>query len=203
MQLKIEPQTAKRERYSTPESAGGKASSHVLDLAIQRQELSNWCWAAIAASLGDFYRRRHFTQHEIASRMLGYDCSCLASDPEAAARCDVFAMLDEALRVTECYSHWSPGRPTFERLCAEIGSGRPLCVGIDWQIGGSHYAVVSGCYVETREIYVVDPLHGPSVQPFDAFPATYRGTGGMWRGTFWTQRPTASQSGPKNEGMNA
>lgn len=87
MKLRVEHQSTKRIGSFTGGSVEGTARSHVLALTVQRQELSNWCWAAIAASLGDYYRHRHLAQHEIASRLLGYDCSCAASDPEAPIRC--------------------------------------------------------------------------------------------------------------------
>jgi hypothetical protein len=125
----------------------------------------------------------------VASALLGFDTSRYQKEPEVAARCDAYAMLDEALRIVGCYSHWSPGRPTFERIRAEIDASRPLCLRVAWYRGGSHYVVVTGYSTDTREIYLEDSLHGPSVQAFDPFPGTYRMTGGVWRETFWTCTP--------------
>jgi hypothetical protein len=191
MQLRIEPPEAKRESYSDAARrySSPMCNTYVLDFVLQHQELAKWCWAAIAASVGRYYGAQHWHQHEVASALLGFDYSRFQKEPEVAARCDAYAMLDEALRIVGCYSHWSPGRPTFERIRAEIDAGRPLCLRVEWYCGGSHYVVVTGYYADTREIYLEDSLHGPSVQAFDTFPGNYRMTGGVWRETFWTSPP--------------
>jgi hypothetical protein len=158
----------------------------MLDFVMQHQELSKWCWAAISVSMGRYYGTRYCQQHEVASALLGFDCSHFQEEPEVAARCNEYAMLDEALQLVGCYSHWSPGRPTFERIQAEIDAGRPICLRVEWYRGGSHYVVLVGYYAGTREIYIEDALHGPSIQAFDKFPNNYRMSGGVWRETFWT-----------------
>ena len=163
-----------------------KSKTSVLDFVIQRQKLSKWCWAAIAASLGNYYRTSYLQQHEVASRMLKFDCSRFHESTSVATHCNQCAMIDEALRISGCYSHWSPGRPTFDRIQSEIDVGQPICLRLEWYKGGFHYLVLIGYYNETGEIYVDDPLHGSSVQVFENFPSSYRGTGGIWRETFWT-----------------
>jgi hypothetical protein len=47
--------------------------------------------------------------------------------------------------------------------------------------------VITGYAAGSGELYVQDPLHGPSLQAFERFPAQYRSTG-LWRGTFWTRK---------------
>ncbi|HST58109.1 MAG TPA: papain-like cysteine protease family protein [Longimicrobium sp.] len=165
-------------------------------LELEIQELGRWCWAAISASLGRFYGTRAWRQHEAAAAVLGFDCSGHREDAALRARCDVNARLDDALALAGCHSHWSAGRPTFERVVSEIGASRPVCVQLEWRHGGSHYVVLSGYHADTREVHVLDPLHGPSVQPFDGFPSGYRGTGGAWRATFWTAPPRAASTPP-------
>lgn len=178
MRLRVEPPGAKWETYSgvtgPPVPSDG---SVMLNLRLQRQVHSNWCWAALAASLRDFYGRAPLRQEDIAA--------ALRVDGDSSAR------LDDALQAAGCYSHWSPGRPTFERIAHEIAAGRPVCLCIDWLGGGSHYVVISGYDRERRELCVGDSMHGPSVQPFDTFPGLYRVTGGIWRGTYWTAAPAA------------
>jgi hypothetical protein len=155
---------------------------------MQRQQLSKWCWAAIAVSIADYYQSGGLCQADVASTVLGVDCSDPHEAAEHGSRYNTYADLDRSLRSVGCFSHWSPGRPTFARLCSEIDAGRPLCLSIVWRNGGSHYVVVIGYHAETREIYVEDPLHGPSVHIFDKFPHSYW-NGGFWRGTFWTSPP--------------
>jgi hypothetical protein len=187
MKLRIEPFNAKKENYSAVRAAKERRlNSRVLDFVMQRQELPKWCWAAISSSLAHYYRAERCGQHEIASALLGFDCSRFRQEQDVRSRCDDYAMLDEALRLARCYSHWSPERPTFERICGEIDHDRPVCVHVQWHRGGSHYVVVTGYYFDSGELYVEDPSHGPSVQNFETFPRNYRMSGGLWRGTFWT-----------------
>lgn len=190
MKLRIEPLEAKSESYSGAVQVPARVGNiGVLDLSVSRQELPKWCWAAIAGSMGRYYGTGLWPQHEVARAVLGCDCSRFREDEELRARCDAYAMLDDALRLTGCYSHWSPGRPTFERLRAEIVAGRPACLQIDWYRGGAHYVVLTGYYDDTGEVYIQDPLHGPSVQDFASYPRHYCGIGGVWAGTFWTCPP--------------
>ena len=197
MKLRVEPHGARNESYSgVPAGGAGRGGAVVLDLVLQRQELSKWCWAAISVSLGRYYGTTERRQREVAAALLGFDCSRFGEEPEVRESADAYAMLDEALQLAGCYSHWSPGRPTFERLRAEIDAGRPVCLQIEWLRGGMHYAVVAGYDAEAAELYVEDPLHGPSVQPFEGFPGGYR-KGGFWRGTYWTCPPACA---PRPEG---
>lgn len=197
MRLRIEPPDARRESYSgdIPRTPG--TGARFLDLVVERQALGNWCWAAVGAAFAGYYRGCAESQHDVASALLGYDCSGCGTDAGLSARCNVLAMLDRVLADLGCFSHWSPGKPTLERIEAEIDAGRPLAVSIDWLRGGSHYVAVAGCSVAAGEVYVADPLHGPSVQAFSAFPHGYRG-GGYWRGTYWTA-PPAARAGPRQE----
>jgi hypothetical protein len=200
MKLRIEPLEAKRESYSgVAQSETTECSAYVLNFIMQRQVLPKWCWAAISVSLGHYYGTRRWQQQDVASALLGFDCSRFEDLPDVRVRSDECAMLDEALRLAGCYSHWSPGRPTFKRLRTEIAAGRPVCLQIQWYRGGSHFVMVTGYYADTCEIYIEDPLHGPSVQPFDKFPDSYRALGGVWGGTFWTCLPplTRPESTPE------
>lgn len=189
MKLKIEPPDARRESFPSEQRREVPTVGRVLDLLVERQELRRWCWAAICVSLGRFYGTGKWTQAQAASALLGFDCTAHAADSKLRARCDVSARLDDALALVGCHSHCSPGRPTFDRVAAEIVLGRPVCVQIEWRHGGSHYVVLAGYHGQGRELYVHDPLHGPSTHPFDGFPRSYQGTGGAWRATFWTCGP--------------
>jgi Papain-like cysteine protease AvrRpt2 len=168
MKLKVDPALAWPYAAAPAER---RASAAVLPMSVERQELSNWCWAAIAAALARHFKTGEFRQDEIA---------------QIVERRNTTAALDDALRRVGCVGRWSPGRPPFEHIAAEIAQGRPLCVCIQWQSGDAHYVVVTGCHTDTREIVIEDSLHGPSVHPFDEFPRSYRGSRAVWRGVYWT-----------------
>lgn len=190
MQLRIEPSnTGQASGSGTYRRRKPSVNAWVLDLLMQRQSLPKWCWAAIAASLARYYQSGPYDQHELASALLGIDCTHYQEPLPVAAQCDNEALLHEALTLVGCYSHWSPGRPSFEHIQTELESGRPVCVRIEWHAGGSHYIALIGYYADTGEVYVEDPLHGPSIHPFHAFPDSYRISGGVWRETYWTRPP--------------
>lgn len=196
MLLKIEKITDPKviQKEATPVSNNRpKNQLSILDLRLQPQKLSNWCWAAIAASLSQYYGTKGWQQEAISSHILGFNCSNFQQDKSIEAHCNQYAMLDQALKLVGCYSHWSPSRPSFERIKQEIDRGHPLCVRVEWYGGGFHYLVLMGYYHETKEIYVDDSLYGLSVQNFAEFPHNYRGIGGMWRETFWTCSAESTQ----------
>jgi hypothetical protein len=73
MRLRIEPPGARRESYSGAARGEADPAGRVLDLAVERQELERWCWAAICVSLGRFYGTRRWTQRQAAGALLGFD----------------------------------------------------------------------------------------------------------------------------------
>jgi len=185
MRLIIESPNARTECYSGM-SPQGQATT-VLDLSVERQEKSRWCWSAIAVSLARFYGTGDWRQSDLAAQVLAGSGSLPPENETDPLNRE--ALLEDALRLVRCFSHWSSGRPTFERLAMELSLGRPLCVRVGWHKGGGHYAVISACAPETRKIFVNDPLHGISAQLFDNFPAYYLAKRGVWAETIWTRSP--------------
>lgn len=197
MRLLIEPPNAHRAGWLP----GPTQRSGQTGLLLERQERSRWCWAAIAVSLA-----RHFgltgpagtpwTQRELAARLLSEvppDAAPAPADGDDLLNREL--LLEQALRVVGCFSHWSRGRPSPQRLAAELQAGQPVCLRIAWHDGGSHYVAVAGLEPATGEVFVQDPLHGPSVHAYEGFPDRYRNRGGVWAETVWTRGP-ASRSAP-------
>ncbi|NEW06828.1 hypothetical protein GK047_12485 [Paenibacillus sp. SYP-B3998] len=191
MRLNIEPSASKKASYYDVQklSSGSRTDTRVLPLILEPQQLSNWCWAALSASIGRYYGAVDMGQPEIAGKLLAMDCSRHMEEPEVATACNTVAMLDDALRLVGCFSHWSPAKPAFERIAMEIDAGRPVCLCLEWKFGGTHYAVITGYSARAGDVYIEDPLHGSSVQAYASFPGGYLGSAGYWRGTYWTQSP--------------
>jgi hypothetical protein len=145
---------------------------------LGRQERAHWCWAAVASSVAEYYHGSRITQTEVCRLVLNVDI-------HSSAITDCPGYMDEALIAVGCFSNWSPGRPTFERIRQELCAGRPICVCIEWRRGGAHYVLITGAFPESGEIYVQDPEQGSSIQMLSDFPAKYR-QGGWWRGVYWT-----------------
>jgi len=186
MKLNIEPSGATRASYAQFDAMNETSCVSVLPFAMERQLLSHWCWAAIASSMQTYYDKGTGGQECVASLVLDKDCSLMLRGASGLEEINRDAMLDHALKAVHCFSHWSPEKPAFERIVIEIDAARPLCVCLEWKHGGNHYAVIVGYSSDTRELYLQDPLHEASVQPYDAFPGEYRSEGAYWRGTYWT-----------------
>ncbi|VAW70647.1 hypothetical protein MNBD_GAMMA09-3627 [hydrothermal vent metagenome] len=160
-----------------------------IDLVVQQQQKAHWCWAALASSLADYYQTGDWTQEQIALEIADRD-SLLDKKMITITRgnTNVNTTLDKALRVSRCLSHWSPGKPSFERIQFEINLGRPLCMRIEWHAGDAHYAMLNGYDAKNRYVLVKDPLHGDSRQAYKEFPRNYNNCGGVWTETYWTDK---------------
>ncbi|MFF4160904.1 papain-like cysteine protease family protein [Streptomyces sp. NPDC001678] len=170
MLLRVEPPEA-----AASTAVGGRLVGRVLGAVVERQRAGRWCWAAVAAGVATYYGTE-CTQEDVA-RALGR-----GDDPSAGAG----ARLDEALAAVGCFSHWSPGRPAWDRLVSELVAGRLVGVQIRWSGGGSHFVLLCGAWDEL--VHVADPATGAAALPFADFPRAYR-DGGVWDGTFWTRPP--------------
>ncbi|HKF49967.1 MAG TPA: papain-like cysteine protease family protein [Terracidiphilus sp.] len=187
MRLTIEsefaPSSSVGARFTGPEFVNGAVR---LDVCLEKQHRRNWCWAAIASALGRYYGTSGASQDEIASRALASDSS--RGDERAEVdEANVEFRLDRALQAAGCFSHWSAGKPVFERIRFEINMGRPLGARIEWHHGGAHYVVIHGYRDEGELVLVGDSQHGPGEYALSRFPSLYR-EGGAWTETFWTSR---------------
>ena len=160
-----------------------------LPLTVGEQLRSRWCWAAIASAVATYYQTMSVDQHQIVDS--------LWSDPDPVNKRytredllerNVNFKLDVALKYVKCFSHWTIGKPVFERIQFEINQGRPLGVRLEWFKGGAHYVLVNGYNHQEGSIMIEDPLHGPGVHGFDRFPNNYRESGAVWTETFWTNK---------------
>lgn len=172
------------EGFCSPKAVDGAV---LLEVRVEKQLLNNWCWAALASALGGYYGTSQASQTEIASRLLEADCTALAIDEELRKRVDREFRLDRAMMAAGCFSHWSAGKPMFDRVRFEINLGRPFCARIEWHQGAAHYVLIHGYRERGEHILVADSLHGPGQYPLPDFPARYR-EGGAWTETFWSTR---------------
>jgi hypothetical protein len=149
-----------------------------LPIAVGKQVRSRWCWAAIASAVAGYYKTRSIDQVQLVDSLL----------PPALLEKNVNFKLDVALKYVNCFSHWTIGKPIFDRIQFEINQGRPLGVRLEWFTGGAHYILVNGYNDRDGSIMIEDPLHGPGVHVFELFPDHYRGPGAVWTETFWTNK---------------
>jgi hypothetical protein len=166
-------------------------SSYRIRFKIEQQEQSEWCWAAVAASLAKFFdpcdvcsKRTLFQQCQIATRVL----SPLSPPPPAPkldccgdpTPCNIPQVLAEVLKAIGMWRTTLDRPLTFDEVQQEIDADRPVCVRIEWPDGGGHAVVIRGYRVLASgalQVYVADPLYPSSLVDFDEFTFSYYGDG--------------------------
>lgn len=156
-----------------------------LDFSIETQTQSNWCWAAVAASVGHYYQTGNWSQCGIASNALNFSCC------DNPWQCNVYGYLDIALTITHSFNSKTFSRIEEPVISNEIQTGRPVCLRCAWNGGGAHFVVIYG--VNSGHILVADSIYGYSVNQLENFPAAYQ-SGGQWTHTYLTQNNTEGRA---------
>lgn len=171
--------------YKLPKLIGNEC---FLEIELERQLKSRWCWASLACAIARYYETMDVQQAQFAAELLkNVDAEHNIYPIEDQLEKNVDFKLDVALKYAGCFSHWSAGKPTFDRLKFEINQGRPLCVRLEWLKGGAHYIMIKGYDWEKGTVLIDDPLHGLDRMPFENFPEKYRVSGAVWTETYWTK----------------
>ena len=176
-----------------PQAAGGAASNNPLQIAVQTQLQTEWCWAAVTASISAFYSDAPAKkQCELATTLLYTDCCIepLPPPPPPAWSGNAPYALDGALQLVnhlkgDLISDVIP----FAQIVTEIDAGNPVCCHINWTTGnlGGHFNVIVGYDGTTRDVIVRDPYspYGQSTLPYETFKSNYHG--GTWDQTYLTR----------------
>jgi len=165
---------------------GAPVSSRALPLVMQIQEKSQWCWAAVASSIKDFYATGAMAQCAIASAELGLACCPTAS---AAPGCNVPWYLDRALRRVGHLDRMTFTSESFATVQLEVNGGRPLCARIAWSGSGAHFVGLGGWsldHIGTQYIDVHDPFYGFTTATYTSFLTSYRAPGDTWTHSYFT-----------------
>src|SRR5580658_7052248 len=132
--------------------------------SMQDQELDQWCWAAVAASLNNYVAPdQHLEQCEVVTLVLNQGDCC--KNPQAF---DEAGSLTQALNVLNRQA----GQPilgplSFAQIRLTIDGGWPIPVRIVWDDnpGNAHSVVISGYTVSksgAQLVQVDDPFYGRS-----------------------------------------
>jgi hypothetical protein len=161
-------------------------------MQMERQQESNWCWAAVAVSVHNFLNANSgITQGELATKVLdmekqipsGVDCS------KTPGLCNCSAGLDDAL--TEAGNLKLRGFLQnqfllFDSIKRWVNADLPVGARIVWFGDGAHFIVLDG-YREFNSgeqlVHVQDPLYGPSYQDYQDLVNDYP-PGGNWQDTY-------------------
>ena len=167
-----------------------------LQFAIQKQEHSNWCWAAVAVSVADFYDKTSRRQCDLVNQRRGLKTCCSEPDGSDTKRCDQPDHLEQALSDLNHFSE-QVGVLTFREVQNEIVLGRVMGIRIAWpppppQDHVGHAITLDGYYVtDSGERYVIgkDPAPGDSfAMLYDEFKSHYGDNrDGTWHLTYRTK----------------
>ncbi|AKA22803.1 papain-like cysteine protease family protein [Pseudomonas chlororaphis] len=160
------------------ERAGRAAAS--LNFNIQQQTQTNWCWAALSASVGHYYGTGAWTQCGVANAELGRNSCCSQPGP-----CNVYGYLDSALRTTRSFGGMSQGSLSLSAIENQIGLGRPVGLRCAWFGGGAHFLAIHG--TNGGYLLIADSIYGYSTRALNSFPRSYNG-GGNWTTTYFTRK---------------
>jgi hypothetical protein len=154
-----------------------------LDFQMQKQEHSNWCWAAVSVSVDRFFDSgSSWQQCGMAHAELGLPC-CEGTDQ----RCNKPFFLEQALdRVGRLKGSPQPAPLSFSQIKLELDAGHPVGVRIEWNDGSGHFVLITG-YNETpgvQRLTIDDPFYDRSRVSYSGFLNRYQGSG-AWTGTFF------------------
>ncbi|MCU0120562.1 hypothetical protein N8H74_20060 [Pseudomonas sp. B2M1-30] len=173
----LDPQLVEVENHAVAAAPVQAAAS--LNFSMQRQTQSNWCWAAVSASVGNYFGTGSWTQCGVASSALDRNC-CNQPGP-----CNVYGYLDQALRITRSYNGMGQGSLSMSAIQNQINMGRPVCLRCAWYGGGAHFLAIYG--TNGNYVLVADSIYGYSTRALNSFPGSYNG-GGTWTTTYFTQK---------------
>lgn len=150
---------------------------------MQRQAQSQWCWAAVAASVAAFYNNgTSQTQCDLVNGVLGLSDCCTNG---SSANCDVPASLKDALRRVGHWASSCAGAASWQDLDLEIHAGRPVAAQISLIGGGAHFVTIVGTGTPSdTKIIVEDPTGGRSTTKLNSYAKSAHG---VWRETHFSQ----------------
>jgi hypothetical protein len=172
----------------------------VLSFNMQDQQQINWCWAAVAASVGDFFAGQPtWDQCTIANQELMRSDCC---DGGADGPCNVYGFLASSLNRVHCLKSWAiDQRAAFAAVCDEIDSSRPVCLRVAWRGGGAHFVAITG-YSDRdpslARVRIEDPVYRYHDIAWTDFLTAYAPAGslqGDWTDTYYTTAPVAQAGG--------
>lgn len=167
------------------------AAQNPLRFDIQTQTQTEWCWAAVTASVSAFYRPSTiWSQCYVATRALGQVCNGADCCAQGDGACNRDWYLEDALRCTLNLGAPPVGPVGFDVVRREIDGGRPIGVRFQWSGGDAgHFFVIYG-YVDDGSDTVLtrDPRFRDGSMPISELAGRYLGCYGSWSNSYFTQR---------------
>ncbi|MEU2718196.1 papain-like cysteine protease family protein [Streptomyces sp. NPDC007205] len=123
-----------------------------LNITMQAQQNSNWCWAASGNTIASWFGR-DYTQNQF--------CDAAFSRPQGSTCGNWQAALDDVQNALDWMGinpgTYVSGYLRYSTVQTEINAGRPVETRIQWSSGGGHMHVLYGYDTSGNQVYWGDP----------------------------------------------
>jgi hypothetical protein len=184
-----------------------------LELSIPGQAQTNWCWAAVAQGVSDYYSNLPMTQCTLVGKVLKVQAGTDCCSNGGTSQCNRQWYLHKALETVGCLREVvprTPGLVPLDDVKNEIDAQQPLGVRIEWTRGdargGGHFVAIAGWRTGASGdpyVTVKDPW-GPATEtlPIAEFVNGYGTDAGTWTHSYFTAHPDiAAQLGGARRGL--
>ncbi len=174
-------------------------SAAIMRFDVQRQQQSNWCWAAVTTSLLNFFNE----ENSLAQCQVVQQCLSLLSDFDSAATdcvqhsrskaCNRTFKLPDALDEMDLLFARCNYALTLDEVRQQIHAGVPVGVRIGWRGGGGHFVLITAVFDEPEGevqswLRVADPLdQAASYITWQTLRDRYKGSG-RWTHSYIFQK---------------
>lgn len=163
------------------------SASKTLDITVEKQVKSNWCWAAVGVSVAKYYQQTYNrTQCQLAGITLGNINCC--GDFQSTESCNKPYYLDRTLKVNSNLLELISSNIPFSAIQTNIKSELPIGCRVGWTGGGGHFMVIKGWLVGAQGkqyITIADPIYAETQIAVTSFASGYQ-SGGSWTHTYLT-----------------
>ncbi|MEO3977120.1 papain-like cysteine protease family protein [Streptomyces sp. CAU 1734] len=146
------PATSRVTGSAAPADARGALAWKRLNITMQAQEKTNWCWAAAGNTVASFYGR-NYSQNQFCNAAFNRQQNTQCPNNQAT-----LANVQTGLRWTgvspgSYISNWL----TYPAVQTEINANRPIETRIQWSSGGGHMHIIYGFDTANSWVYWGDP----------------------------------------------
>jgi hypothetical protein len=144
--------TVRAAANAAPDTAAAGTTWRTLNISMQQQQNSNWCWAASGDTIASYFGYS-YTQNQFCNAAFGrsIDSSC----PNSQAALDNVQNALSWIGINP--GTYVNGYLYYSTVQNEINSNRPVETRIQWSSGGGHMEVLYGYDTSNNWVYWGDP----------------------------------------------
>jgi hypothetical protein len=128
------------------------ASAGTLNISMQVQQQTNWCWAAGGNTVAAFYGHT-YSQNQFCNMAFGRSMNSTCPNDQATLANDQQAFGQIGIS----RGSYITGTLSYNTVVSEINANRPMMSRIQWSSGGGHMLVVYGYNPDNGFVYWGDP----------------------------------------------